>query len=145
MLQVSALFGLKKSASSNDGQGLANLNALLNKDGIAILSAACCDSLASTKDEALKTNLKRAMEETGVNSNVTESTITETRKQLRELGANADEAQKQFKDNLASLFQSHGLAAFPMLFIGGRIAFYGGVPSTEMIQKKLSEAALPAQ
>jgi hypothetical protein len=59
------------------------------------------------------------------------------RHQLRELGTQIEGPAAAFRDDLATLFQTQGLAAFPLLIVDGRIAFYGGVPSTETIELKL--------
>jgi hypothetical protein len=137
------LFSFLKPCAETGPANVDDLLALLSKDNIGILSAVCCDAKTGAKDEELHANLVQAMEKAGVSRPVVASTITATRQNLRELGAQANDDQKQFKDNLAMLFQSNGLAAFPMLIINGRIAFYGGVPSADMIQQKLQSSSCP--
>lgn len=110
---------------------------LLSKEKIGILSASCCDASTQSKDEQLASNLSAAMERAGIERQVVFSTITATRQQLRDLGTQVGDDVKTFKENLAGLFQGQGLAAFPMLLLNGKIAFYGGVPSVDMIAQKL--------
>lgn len=52
------------------------MKALLDKNNIGILSAACCDSTAGAKDEGLKKSLREAMEKSGDNRAVIVDTIT---------------------------------------------------------------------
>lgn len=117
--------------------GSGSVQELLSKEKIGILSASCCDSSTQARDEQLASNLSAAMEKAGVERQVVFSTITATRQQLRDLGAQVGDDVKTFKENLAGLFQSHGLAAFPMLIVNGKIAFYGGVPSIDMLAQNL--------
>ena len=120
------------------------MKALLDKNNIGILSAACCDSAAGPKDEDLKQNLREAMDRAGDQRAVIVETITSAQQHIRTLESQADAGQKQLIQNVVALFQANGLSIFPLLIINGRVAYYGGVPSTQMIQERLQMQPLTA-
>ena len=120
------------------------MKALLDKNNIGILSASCCDSTAGPKDEGLKKNLLDAMKNSGDKRTVVVETITAAQQHMRALESQADTSQKQLIQNVVALFQANGLAIFPLLIINGRVAYYGGVPSAEMIQQRLQGQSLTA-
>jgi hypothetical protein len=120
------------------------MKALLDKNNVGILSAACCDSTAGPKDEGLKQNLLKAMEQAGDQRAVIVETITSAQQHMRTLESQADAGQKQLIQNVVALFQANGLSIFPLLIVNGRVAYYGGVPSVEMIQEKLQKQPLTA-
>lgn len=122
----------------------ATMKALLDAKNIGILSAACCDATAPQKDEQIKANLQQAMQQAGDSRPVVFETITAAQQHLRTLESQADEAQKRLIGNVVMLFQSHGLSIFPLLIIDGRVAYYGGVPTAEMIQQRLQRRPLSA-
>jgi hypothetical protein len=118
-------------------QAPLELHELLGPGRVGVLSAACCDANSAARDEQLRANLASALQQTGSHHRPVHSTLTLARHQLRQLGTRIDGPAAAFRDDLATLFQTHGLAAFPLLIVDGRIAFYGGVPSTEAIGHKL--------
>jgi len=120
------------------------MKALLDKNNVGILSAACCDSTAAPKDEVLKQNLLQAMEQAGDARPVVVETITSAQQHLRALESQADAGQKQLIQSVVALFQANGLSIFPLLIVNGRVAYYGGVPSVEMIRERLQKQPLTA-
>jgi hypothetical protein len=143
MFKPSALLSmlLPCCATSSDPSAM---KALLDKNNIGILSAACCDSGAGAKDESLKKNLQDAMAKSGDTRAVIVETITAAQQHMRALDAHADVGQKQLIQNVVALFQANGLGIFPLLIVNGRVATYGGVPSAQMIHEHLQEQRLPA-
>jgi hypothetical protein len=140
MFNASSLLRFFKPSCSTgacDTATAGTVQELLIKENIGILSASCCDSSTQGRDELLASNLAQAMERAGLERQIIFSTVTATRQQLRDLGAHVDGDIQVFKENLVGLFQGQGLAAFPILVIGGKIAFYGGVPTIDQIQQKL--------
>jgi hypothetical protein len=123
---------------------LSTVQALLDKHNVGILSAACCDATSAPKDEQLKTNVLQAMQASADVRPLVIETITAAQRHLRELGATADDSQKRLVANVVTLFQTHGLSIFPILIINGRVAYYGGVPSAQMIQERLQQQPLAA-
>lgn len=137
MLGLHALRQLfNRAAASPDGAS-ASLDELLGSGRVAVLSAACCDAMSLPRDEALAANLAAAMAGTTPERPVAFGTLTDTRRQLREAGPALGSVALDFRDQLSALFQTQGLAAFPLLLVDGRVAFYGGVPSVEAIAEKL--------
>jgi hypothetical protein len=127
--------------SSSTPDEAAGFQALLDARHIGVLSAACCDATAAGKDEALQANLQQAMAAERDTRPVVMQNITSAQRHLRALGADTPAPQRQLVDSVVSLFQSHGLAVFPLLIVDGRVAFYGGAPSVELIRAKLRAQA----
>lgn len=137
MLKPSALLSWLMPCCATGSSDPSTLMALLDKHNIGILSAACCDSTAGPKDEALQDSLREAMERTGDSRAVVVETITSAQRHMRALEAQADLGQKLLIQNVVTLFQAKGLSIFPLLIINGRVAFYGGVPPIAQIEERL--------
>ncbi len=116
--------------------------ALLDRNNIGVLSASCCDATSGPKDDGLKKNLLDAMQRCGDNRPVIVETITAAQSHLRALESQADDSQKRLIQNVITLFQANGLSIFPLLIINARVAYYGGVPSAEMIAERLQKQPL---
>lgn len=144
MFKLSALFSMLLPCCATGSADPSSVKALLDKNNIGILSAACCDSTAGSKDEGLKKNLLDAMERAGDKRAVIVETITSAQKHMRTLESEADASQKQLIQNVVALFQANGLGIFPLLIVNGRVAYYGGVPSAEMILERLQKQPLTA-
>ncbi|MGY4828574.1 hypothetical protein ACVNIS_08360 [Sphaerotilaceae bacterium SBD11-9] len=111
---------------------------LLGPGHVVVLSAACCDAMSSPKDDEMAANLAQAMELAGGNYTIALATLTDTQKQLRAHGTALEGIASTFRDQLSTLFQTQGLAAFPLLLVEGQLAFYGGVPSPKAIAQRLT-------
>ena len=141
MFKPSALLSWLMPCCASGSSDAGALKRLLAKDGVGILSAACCDSTAGAKDEGLRRNLLKAMEQAGDSRAVTMETITSAQRHMRALESEADAGQKQLIQSVVALFQAHGLSIFPLLIVDGSVATYGGVPSVELIKEKLCKPA----
>ena len=137
MLKPSALLSWLIPCCATNSSDPSTMRALLDKNNIGILSAACCDATAGPKDEALKASVRQAMERTGDRRAVVVETITSAQQHMRALEAQTDLGQKLLIQNVVTLFQAKGLAIFPLLIINGRVAFYGGVPPIAQIEERL--------
>jgi hypothetical protein len=144
MLNPSELLSMLLPCCATNTSDPSTLKALLDRNNVGVLSAACCDSTAGPKDERLKKNLLDAMEKSGDNRAVIVETITSAQKHMRALASQADPNQKRLIESVITLFNANGLGIFPLLIINGRVAYYGGVPSAEMIQESLQKQPLTA-
>lgn len=144
MFNASALLSMILPCCAAGASDPSTIKALLDKNNIGVLSAACCDSTAGPKDESLKKNLLDAMAKSGDKRAVIIETITSAQKHMRTLESAADAGQKQLIQSVVALFQANGLAIFPLLIIDGRVAYYGGVPSAEAISERLQKQPLSA-
>jgi len=142
VLKPSALLSWLIPCCATGSSDPSTMMALLDKNNIGILSAACCDSTAGAKDEALQESLREAMARTGDRRAVVVETITAAQQHMRALQAQADLGQKLLIQNVVTLFQANGLSIFPLLIINGRIAFYGGVPTIAHIEQRLQRQPL---
>lgn len=137
MFGLQALRQLFNPTYASPSGNTARLDELLSSGSVAVISAACCDAMSTPKDEELAANLTAALESTNLKLPVAFGTLTETRQQLRDAGSALDSVAVEFRNQLGALFQTQGLAAFPLLLLDGRVAFYGGVPSIGDIADKL--------
>lgn len=144
MVSLSSLFCAITGCSTPAGGNADSLRAALSKDNIGIISASCCDASAPAKDEALKANVSAAMKATGDKRAVAVETITTAQKYLRGTDFHVGAGEKQLVESVMSLFQSSGMAIFPLLIVDGKLASYGGVPSVEQIKGKLLAHVQPA-
>lgn len=138
MIKPTALLSwLMPSCCAAGASDPATFQALLDPKNIGVLSAACCDSTAAAKDEALMTNLRQALQAEGDQRAVIQETITAAQKHIRTLQADAGVDQHKLVGSVVALFQANGLSIFPMLIVDGRVAYYGGAPTVEAIRERL--------
>jgi hypothetical protein len=138
MFGLHALRQMFNSTQTSIAGETATLEDMLSNGTVAVVSAACCDAMSTPRDEELAANLAAALNTTGLTRPVALGTLTSTRQQLRDQASTLKGCAVEFRDHLGSLFQTEGLAAFPVLLVDGKIAFYGGVPSVTAIAEKLA-------
>lgn len=136
------LLGCCFGASHHEG----SLDEMLKPHSVSILSASCCDASAAPKEQALKRNVAEAMRRLKQQGSIHIETITGAQKGLRNLAGELASDQRRLVETVTQLFQTEGLTVFPMLIVDGRVVYYGGVPSVDMIEEKLrSRAQAPVQ
>ena len=112
---------------------------LLDPSGIGVLSASCCSAGAFTLDEALIKNVKQALADEGISRPIHFETVTHAQAALPSLMGKLDEAKMATVHQLMGVFATKGLAGFPVLLVGGKLAFSGVVPSVDDIRAKLRQ------
>jgi hypothetical protein len=140
MFGLQALRKLFNPSSAPTTADTSTLDDMIGRGSVAVISAACCDAMSTPKDEELAANLVAALDKASLQRPVAFGTLTGTRQQLRDAGSTLEGVALEFRNQLGALFQAEGLAAFPLLLVDGRIAFYGGVPSVDAIAQKLASA-----
>ncbi len=114
-----------------------NLGKLLDpeneKQSIVILSGFCCNPLSVGTDEKLKSAVLQALTSMHKSAEIHIVSITDAQQNLNSLS----DKHEPLAEDIKSIFQTHGLKAFPALIINGKLAFYGGVPDIEMLTEKL--------
>lgn len=110
---------------------------ILSPGNIGYLSASCCNPAAVPDDEELASNVKRAQERLGLSLELFKETLTHAQASLPSTVGSLDEQQKGVINKVMTLFSTRGLEAFPMLFIDGDLAFYGGTPTVEQITERM--------
>jgi len=115
----------------------SHLAEVLQPTSVSILSASCCDASGLPKEQELKRNVAEAMQRLAHVEPVCIETITAAQSGIRSLAGKLDARQQRLVDTVVHLFQTQGLSVFPMLVVDGRLAYYGGVPSVDMIVDKL--------
>lgn len=122
----------------------AGLRALLAPDAVAIISASCCAPMASDRDEALKMNLEAALQQAGRDDGYAFISITEAQRQLPKLQDELEPAELRLVNQVQMLVSTQGFAIFPILIVGRKVAFYGGIPTPAMIRDKLGQIRVEA-
>lgn len=134
---LSRLFQPCCAAPAAAGDDTGTLHALLAPGSIGLLSARCCDSRMRQADDRLAAQVNAAQARAGTRRPLHLATITAARGQLAALDEHAEPVALRLKDSVATLFQRHGLAAFPVLLVDGEIAFYGGTPELDALVQRL--------
>jgi len=111
--------------------------AIVQRGSIGYLSASCCNAAAAMADEQLVANLREAMAEVGLDLPIETETLTGAQAALGSLVSSLDIRQAAVVAKVTTLFSTKGLSAFPILFVNGEIATYGGVPGREVIVEHL--------
>jgi len=129
-------------SSSDSSQVRDDLIAVANGQNPGLLSAACCVPGASSNDEALLQNFQNVLKETGQdNESIRIISITDARKVLPTMQNDLTPSGRRLVAQIQQLVAQNGFGIFPILILNGRIAYFGGVPSTEMIREKLQSDA----
>jgi hypothetical protein len=121
-----------------------SLRSILSDHGIGIVSASCCAPMAAQNDKALEKNLHQALVESDRAPDYQVISITDAQKALGKLKQELTPAQQRLVMQIQGMVSTQGFSVFPILMLGGRIAYYGGLPTPEMIAEKLPSAPLDA-
>lgn len=113
------------------------LKTIIAPGSIGVISAKCCNPASSAEDQRLIEVLEASIKKCGIEKTVNLETITVAQKSLRSLSNELTDKNKALVNKITALFNTKGLNIFPITIIDGDIEFYGGVPSEEMVIKKL--------
>ena len=128
------------------GESESQIPQMLSEGKVGYLSASCCNPLAASTDEQLVRNLKEAMADLGLDLEIHTETVTHAQAAMGSALKDLDQRQNGVVTKVMSLFSTKGLSAFPILFINGDVASYGGVPpKQEIVEHLRSRLALPAK
>jgi hypothetical protein len=111
---------------------------ILARGNVGYLSASCCNPAAVPDDERLVANVKAAMQDLSLDLEIHKETLTHAQAGMRSAKARLSPEQMAVVNKVTSLFATRGLDAFPMLFVDGDLAFYGGLPSAAEIAEHMS-------
>lgn len=120
------------------------LREVLDGRGVGIVSARCCAPLAAAQDERLEANLAEALKTSGRDGGYRVISITDAQKTLPRIARDLRPAEQRLVAQIQSLVNTEGFAVFPILVIGGKVAYYGGLPTPEMIERKLAPVGVAA-
>lgn len=120
-------------------QSESKIPVILSPGNIGYLSASCCNPAAVPDDEELTRNVEQAQERLGLSLELFKETLTHAQASLPSTAGSLDEQQKGVVGKVMTLFSTRGLEAFPMLFIDGDLAFYGGTPTVDQITERMRD------
>jgi hypothetical protein len=119
------------------GPSESKIPVILSPGKIGYLSASCCNPAAVPGDEELASNVKQALDQLGLELELHKETLTHAQASLPSTVGSLDEQQKGVVNKVMTLFSTRGLEAFPMLFIDGDLAFYGGTPTIDQLTERM--------
>lgn len=90
---------------------------------ISIISSSCCNPAMKSEDQAYLTKVREALTQSKVEARVSIVTMTEA---LSSFGADKVKG-------IRPLWDKHGVAIFPAMYIDDELVLYGGVPTKEKI------------
>ncbi len=114
------------------------IRALLQKQGVGVLSASCCAPMSAADDEAMINNALVVMRECGRSQDIPVISITDAQKVLGRIENTLEPAEQRLVAQIRSLFATQGFNIFPILVFDRKIIFYGGLPTVEMIRAKVT-------
>lgn len=126
--------------SHKDQPNAEVMRQLLGAQGRGVLSASCCAPMAAKDDDTLVENLRTALATVGEADDVPVINITEAQKVVRQIRNDLSPDQQRVIQQIEGMVASQGFSVFPVLLIEGKVAFYGGVPTPEMIIEKLKQS-----
>ena len=130
--KLCSLFCSPSNSSSSD------LSSVIEPGAISVVSASCCSSTSAVNDDAMLNTVRDYIDREGLNKNINFITITDAQKALPELSKSLNAQQTQLVGQIQTLFTTQGLNVFPLLIVDQNIAFYGGIPTVDMLSEKLS-------
>lgn len=116
----------------------SKIQTILAPGAIGYLSASCCNPAAVGADVQLVDNLRQAMEKLGLQQDVHMETLTGAQAGMRSTLPRLSLQQGKVVTKVMTLFSTKGMNAFPILFVNGDVAFYGGVPTADEIEAYLT-------
>lgn len=128
-IMMNKLFGRRKEKIQWERLLAADKDEL----SIVILSSLCCNPLSYGADEGLKEAVQQVLAQIDKRAKVHVLSITDAQRSLADLR----DIHRPLLNDIQSIFQSHGLRAFPALIINGKLAFYGGTPEISELRRKL--------
>lgn len=133
---------LCKMVCGSSGSDLKSeqIKALLQAQGIGVLSSSCCAPTSAANDEAIISNTMAVMRECGRSQDIPVISITDAQKVLGRIEKTLEPAEQRLVAEIRSLFTTHGFNIFPILVFDRKIIFYGGLPTVEMIRAKITGA-----
>lgn len=142
MLEMLCKFFCSSSGTSDNFQ--FTLREVLKEGGIGVVSASCCAPMAAEKDDELTKNVKIALNESGhTTTDLKVISITDAQKALPRINSQLVAAEQRLVSQIQNLVSTNGFSIFPILIIDRKIAFYGGIPTPEMIKEKLDKPRMP--
>lgn len=115
------------------------LERILAPGANGILSARCCSDTAALEDEQVLLHLGEAAQRLSLDVDFHLETISSAQRSLMFLNGSLDSRQQVLVSEIFSLYRKHGLSVFPVIILGGRIAFHSGGPSVDEIEEAMRE------
>ena len=97
-----------------------------------ILSGACCNPGLSGLDEKIQARINEVAAKIQVQSNI--SVIPISTAAFGGLGLS-----KEIDETIRGLIAAKGMSILPVVILNGKIAFYGGLASSDMIENVMQE------
>lgn len=102
------------------------------ENGILIITGGCCHPQLAAEEAEVEKNVIVAVRGGGSKSAVRKIALADVKKVMGKLDT-------RITDTIGGLISKQGSAAvLPLVLINGNLAFYGGVPTTDQLARKLT-------
>lgn len=123
------------------GADADQLRSLLRAGSVGVVSARCCAPMSADADEKMLAAANAALRQQGRQGDCLLISITDAQRALPGISAGLAPGEQRLVTQIQSLVASQGFSVFPLLVIDQKIAFYGGLPTADMVLDKLRPAA----
>lgn len=120
----------------------AHLRDTLKPGGVGVISASCCAPGSAESDKRMLTAANAALKEHGREPACLLVSITEAQRALPKVAPQLSTAEQRLVAQIQALVATQGFSVFPVLVVDQKIAFYGGVPTAQMVSDKLRPLAV---
>ena len=120
----------------------ARLRETLKPGGVGVISASCCAPGSAESDKRMLLAANAALRERGREPACLLVSITDAQRALPKVAPGLSPAEQRLVTQIQSLVSTEGFSVFPLLVVDQKIAFYGGVPTPQMVADKLRPLAV---
>lgn len=114
----------------------------LKPGGVGVISASCCAPGSAEADKRMLSATNAALQAQGREPSCLLVSITDAQRALPKVAPALSAAEQRLVTQIQSLVSTQGFSVFPLLVVDQKIAFYGGVPTTQMVADKLRPMAV---
>lgn len=126
----------RSPTTSNAAAEPAALELALQPRSVAVVSIACCGMGRAEDDAVALRAVNDGLQLAQADGNAVLVSAMDAQRYAGSVPASAEPPVKRLVQQIVALYTQHGFAAFPIVLIDRRVAFYGGVPSAEQFAER---------
>lgn len=112
------------------------LETALQPLSVAVVSIACCGMGSASDDVLALRAVSEGMQLADAQGDVALVSAMDAQRYAGNIPSSAEPTVKRLVQQITALYTQHGFAAFPIVLIDRRVAFYGGIPSAEQFAER---------
>jgi hypothetical protein len=125
-----------EQATEKAQQGPAAIEHALAPQAIAVVSIACCGMGSKDDDAKALRAVSEGLQLAQAPADALLISAMDAQRYAGNVPRSADPAVKRLVQQIVALYTQHGFAAFPIILIDRKVAFYGGVPTAEQFAQR---------